>query len=236
MVALGDAIHEVKKYLDAVYKSNPQSKLQVLFLGEFYHDISSFNGSNITFETIFTSADLNLTFLDKPQNKNSSFLDATTILVNLEQMYVFQRVIHFLEINKFVFRKMDDKTLCWYLTAPFKNLKGEIVPRNLDQSGGFAYEESKTPIPFVFKYDKDLAATDYPIKPTVNTISFFPSTAAVKKLGASVAVASLVSIAILCSWEMTLIATAIMAAFAMIAYSVQLERGERTRAPHSLSN
>ena len=216
VIAVGDACPTVMKELIHLQTEQPNIKVNVLFVDDYPNpDISGFEGSNIKVEFISAPENLSLTCIGKPQEE-SSFLDANHIFVDGKQMHVFQTMIAFLEDNGFKFIETPKK-LNWHLSAPFNALKGEINAFNLEQSSGFAYDESKTTVPFVYKYNHEIAETAAAAaKPLTrpSAFSLFQSNALL--IGSVTAVGALIATAIIYScWPLALAAAAIM----IIAYA-----------------
>lgn len=232
LIAVGDLyLPLIRKYLTSILKDYPQTKVNVLLVDELYHDVSMFRNSNIIVKHISAPADLSLSCMGRTNRDGAAFLDADTIFVNAEQMHVFQTMIAFLEDKGFKFIETPKK-LNWHLSAPFNALKGEIRALNLKQSSGFAYDESMTTVPFVYKYNYEMAETAEAAasaKPLTRPSAFSLFQPSPLLIGPVIIVGALIATAIIYNcWPIALAAAAIMTiAYANGAFS------EKIKAPHS---
>ena len=231
VIAVGDACPTVIKELIQLQQKKSDINVNVLLVDELYHDVSMFRNSNIIVKQISAPADLSLSCMGRPNRDGAAFLDANTIFVNAEQMHVFQTMIAFLEDKGFKFIETPKK-LNWHLSAPFNALKGEIRALNLKQSSGFAYDESKTTVPFVYKYNHEMAETAEAAasaKPLTRPSAFSLFQPSPLLIGSVIIVGALIATAIIYNcWPIALAAAAIM----MIAYA-NGAFSEKIKAPHS---
>jgi hypothetical protein len=227
--ALWGGVDAALKYVASIADKKPQ----VLVIDDKEHNLTYLQDKGVTFELEFKQKQPKLiSFMGKSTEKESSFFEALFLIADDQQVFVFQRMLNFLEERYLEFKQVNSK-LKWHYQTTYLNATESLRNESLRKTE-VPYDDISIKRLFCYHYDSDLAESakqgNISRKVKLPEQSFFKQNAPAILGGVALGVVMGCGIAFGLDLGLMLF---LLAAITVTATYMQYQSGASTKAPHS---